>query len=65
MPKDVEELKIRQKLIALEKQLTLLKFNKNNPNYESNMVEVQQELNLLKKEYRKYKIEQAMKEKGR
>ena len=51
MPKDVEELKIRQKLIALEKQLALLKFNKNNPNYESNMVEVQQELNLLKKEY--------------
>ena len=38
MPKDVEELKIRQKLIALEKQLALLKFNKNNPNYESNMV---------------------------
>ena len=65
MPKDVEELKIRQKLIALEKQFALLKFNKNNPNYESNMVEVQQELNLLKKEYRKYKIEQAMKEKGR
>lgn len=65
MPKDVEELKIRQKLITLEKQLALLKFNKNNPNYESNMVEVQQELNLLKKEYRKYKIEQAMKEKGR
>ena len=65
MPKDVEELKIRQKLIALEKQLALLKLNKNNPNYESNMVEVQQELNLLKKEYRKYKIEQAMKEKER